>query len=213
MLLIPALQWQRKADPWHFQASLVYLVSSRPASYMVKLYLKHQRTRCMVFASHPWGPGFDSQYRTMTSKLTTTTTVINQLHKPSFRHTFCLLGKHRKANIQASSGYLEAESRGPRALPSGVLHLALLSPQTAMVTDCRTGERCHPKSEAWDSPPASWQCFPWKEERRWRPVRKGGVSNTSPTDRAASPPIASCRVVHWDQGTPPRCVIWDQASL
>lgn len=155
-----------EADPWHFQASLVYLVNSRPVSYMVKLYLKHQTkkelhawARCMVFASHAWGPGFDSQYRTMASKLTTMTTVINQLHKPSFRHTFCLLGKHRKANIQAFSGHLEAETRGPRALPSRVLHLALLSRPTAMVTDCRTGER-HPKSDAWDSPPASWQCFP-----------------------------------------------------
>lgn len=59
MLLILALQWQRKADPWHFRASLVYFVSSRPASYMAKLYLKHQTkkelhvwARCMVFASH-----------------------------------------------------------------------------------------------------------------------------------------------------------------
>lgn len=45
MLLILVLQWQRKADPWDFQAGLVYLVSSGPASYMSKLYLKHQRKK------------------------------------------------------------------------------------------------------------------------------------------------------------------------
>lgn len=44
-LLILVLQWQRKADPWDFQAGLVYLVSSGPASYMAKLYLKHQRKK------------------------------------------------------------------------------------------------------------------------------------------------------------------------
>jgi hypothetical protein len=51
-----------------------------------------------------------------------------------------------KANIQAFSGYLEAESGGLRTLPSWVQHLVLISPQRAMITECRTGE-CHPKSD------------------------------------------------------------------
>lgn len=165
----------------------------------------------MVFASDARDPGFDSQYRTITmaSKLTMTI-VINQLHKPSFRHTFCFLRKHRKANIQAFSGYLERRLKSPPIKGP--------APCPAFSTDChgyRMQNRWTPPKVRCLRQSSSFPAMLPSEggEEVENGKKRQGLKHKSHRQEGLSAYCFPQRVVHWDHGTPPRCIIWDQASL
>lgn len=117
--------------------------------------------------------------------LTTQKIVINQLHWWSFRNIFHFLGKTQKVKFKLfwQSRSREGRLKGP-LINSPVPCPALLSPQCTMVTECRTGEQ-HPKSDAWDSPLASWQGLAWKE-RRWTRLRK--VCSEASVTQTGRPP-------------------------
>lgn len=121
--------------------------------------------------------------------------------------------KTEKANIQAFSGYPEAEKKGGlRALSAEVLCLVLLSLRSTMDTERRTREGPPPKVRC-PRQSSSFLVMPYlrggkkvdKVKKRKR--KKNTYSETGlPVCRHLQ------RIVHLEYGTPLMCVIWYQVS-
>lgn len=129
------------------------------------------------------------------------------------RCKFHFLGKQRRQTFKlflAIQKQRRREAQGPSQQRSCALFCFLC--RVPWIQNAEQGKDHHPKSDAQDSPPASWWCRTWEEERRWTKLKKEKEKKNTYSEMGLPVCRHLQRIVHLEHGTPLTCVIWYQVS-